>query len=120
GQRLAQALLRSLVITSWQDAIVAPRNEAICRAASEAGWLTARTELALWWERDAGIDQVDELIERSRAGTIGRVRASSVKLMLDGVLETYTGALLEPYLDGHGQPTERRGISFVDPEVLAD
>jgi predicted amidohydrolase YtcJ len=119
GLRLAQAYLHSLGITAWQDAIVTPRDEAVYRAASEAGWLTARIELAMWWERDAGIDQVDTLIERSRQGTIGRVRANSVKLMLDGVLETYTGALLEPYLDGRGEPTDKRGISFVDPEVLA-
>jgi hypothetical protein len=39
--------------------------------------------------------------------------------MLVGVLETFTGAMLDPYLDGHGRATEKRGISFIDPEILA-
>jgi predicted amidohydrolase YtcJ len=38
--------------------------------------------------------------------------------MLDGVLENFTGALLEPYLDGRGGATANRGISFIEPEAL--
>jgi predicted amidohydrolase YtcJ len=38
--------------------------------------------------------------------------------MQDGVLETFTGAMIEPYLDGHGRPTSNRGIRFIDPEGL--
>jgi predicted amidohydrolase YtcJ len=41
-----------------------------------------------------------------------------VKLMQDGVLETFTGAMLEPYLGSDGQPTGNRGISFIDPDAL--
>jgi predicted amidohydrolase YtcJ len=119
GLRVAQDYLHSLGITAWQDAIVEPRNHAIYRTAVDAGWLTARVELALWWDRERGLDQVDELIERSRTGSAGRVRANSVKLMLDGVLETFTGALLEPYLAPDGGPKDRRGITFIDPETLA-
>ena len=118
GLRVAQEYLHSLGITAWQDAIVEPEGHAVYRAAHDAGWLTARVELALWWDRDRGDDQVDELIERSRTGSFGRVRANSVKLMQDGVLETYTGAMLEPYLGRDGAPSTNRGISFIDPERL--
>jgi len=118
GLRIAQAYLHSLGITAWQDAIVTPEEHAVYRAAHEAGWLTARVELALWWDRERGDDQVDELIERSRSGSFGRVRANSVKLMQDGVLETYTGAMIDPYLGADGTPTANRGISFIDPERL--
>ena len=118
GLKLAQAYLHSLGITAWQDAIVRPEDQAIYRGAAEAGWLTARVELAMWWERTRGDDQVDELIERSRTGTVGRVRANSVKLMQDGVLETFTGAMIDPYLAADGTPTDNRGISFIDPERL--
>ncbi len=118
GLRLAQATLHAFGITAWQDAIVRTEDQAIYRAATEAGWLTARVELAMWWDRERGDDQVDELIERSRAGSFGRVRSNSVKLMQDGVLETYTGAMLEPYLGADGNPTTNRGISFIDPERL--
>ena len=40
--------------------------------------------------------------------------------MQDGVCENFTAAVLEPYLDADGHPTENRGISFVDPELLKD
>jgi predicted amidohydrolase YtcJ len=118
GLRLAQAYLHSLGITAWQDAIVRPEDQAVYRAAAEAGWLTARVEGAMWWERTRGDDQVDELIERSRTGTVGRLRINSVKLMQDGVLETFTGAMIDPYLGRDGSPSANRGISFIDPERL--
>jgi predicted amidohydrolase YtcJ len=118
GLRIAQAYLHALGITAWQDAIVRPEDHAIYRMADEAGWLTARVELAMWWDRERGDEQIPELEERSRIGTFGRVRSNSVKLMQDGVLETYTGAMLEPYLDASGRPTTNRGISFIDPERL--
>ncbi len=118
GLREAQAYLHSLGITAWQDAIVEPEGHAVYRAAHEAGWLTARVELALWWDRLRGDEQVDELIERSRTGSFGTVRANSVKLMMDGVLETFTGALIEPYLERDGAPSTKRGLSFIDPDRL--
>jgi predicted amidohydrolase YtcJ len=118
GLRQAQAYLQSLGITAWQDASVTPADQSVYRRATEAGWLTARVELALWWDRERGDDQIPELVERSRTGAHGRVRANSVKLMQDGVLETFTGAMIEPYLGPDGSPTTNRGISFIDPERL--
>jgi hypothetical protein len=41
-----------------------------------------------------------------------------VKLMQDGVLENFTGAVIEPYLGPNGQPTDNRGLSQIDPEAL--
>jgi hypothetical protein len=72
----------------------------------------------MWWDRDRGDDQIDELVERSRTGTFGRYRSNSVKLMQDGVLETYTGAMIEPYLTADGVPGSNRGIRFIDPDRL--
>ena len=128
--RIGQAYLHSLGITAWQDAIITPEDQRTYLGAIERGELTARVEGALWWERDRGGEQVDELIERSAAvksavgaGTgpnAGRFRANSVKIMQDGVLENFTGAMVEPYLDGHGGSTDRGGISFVDPTALRD
>jgi len=118
GLRLAQDYLHSLGITAWQDAIVSPRDGLIYRRAAEAGSLTARVEAAMWWERNEGGEQIDELIARSRDGSVGRLRSNSVKLMLDGVLETFTGAMLDPYLDAAGGPMDRTGIDFLDPDEL--
>jgi predicted amidohydrolase YtcJ len=118
GLRVAQAYLHELGITGWQDAIVLPEHLATYRRAADAGWLTARVEAALWWDRDRGIEQVDEFAERSATGSVRRLRANSVKLMLDGVLETFTGAMIDPYLGRDGRTTTNRGIDFIDPEAL--
>ncbi len=67
----------------------------------------------------AGAEQIEEFVERRRADVVGRYAATSVKLMMDGVLENYTGAMLEPYLDRHGAVTDNRGLLQIDPEGLA-
>jgi predicted amidohydrolase YtcJ len=40
--------------------------------------------------------------------------------MQDGVAENGTAAMLEPYLDRCGHPTDNRGHSFVDAQALKD
>jgi len=120
GLRMAQTYLHRLGITAWQDAIVGgydPTLDAYLTFA-RSGELTARVVGALWWDRHRGIEQVDELIAFRERGRAGRFRATSVKIMQDGVVENFTAAVLEPYLDANGRPTENRGKSFVDPEEL--
>ena len=117
---LAQAYLHSLGITAWQDAIVTPDDLAVYRRAAETGLMTARVEAALWWERTKGAEQIDELVARSATGSHGRLRANSVKIALDGVLETFTGAMIDPYFDRDGRPTTNRGMNFVDAEPLRE
>ncbi len=56
---------------------------------------------------------------RREATAIGRYAPTSVKLMMDGVLENFTGAMLEPYGDGHGGTTDNRGLLQIDPDGLA-
>lgn len=123
GLLAGQEYLLSLGITGWQDAIVGSHPglpdpiDAYLRAA-RAGTLKANVVGALWWDRERGIEQVAELIDRRRDGQAGRFRATSVKIMLDGVAENHTAAMLEPYLDGHGCATETTGLDFIDPDEL--
>jgi predicted amidohydrolase YtcJ len=49
---------------------------------------------------------------------VGRYSVTSVKLVLDGIVENYTAALLDPYLDHDGVPTGNRGMDFIDPDLL--
>jgi predicted amidohydrolase YtcJ len=118
-----QRYLHSLGITAWQEAIVGeyavvPDSfDAFCEADAR-GLLTARVTGALWWERSAGLSQLDSLTERRAIAGQGRFRATSVKIMQDGVCENFTAAMLTPYLDGHGHETAGRGISFFDPAEL--
>ena len=119
GLRVAQRYLHSLGLTQWQDAIVTLGDEAAYRELVDAGELTARVVAALWWERTQGLEQI-ELLEARRAAwpADGRVQPTSVKIMQDGVLENFTGAMIEDYLGPDGRPTGNRGISMVDPAVL--
>jgi predicted amidohydrolase YtcJ len=119
----AQRHLLSLGLTGWQDAIIgsylgeADPLGAYLRAAS-AGTLTATVTGALWWDRNRGLDQLPELLERRRIGQAGRFRATSVKMMLDGVAENHTAAMLEPYLDADGCDSGHAGLDFIDPAEL--
>ncbi len=119
----AQAHLHAYGITAWQDAIIGrfgsmddPADAYV--AAARDGSLTARVVGALWWDRERGAEQIPELVERRRELSGGRFRAGAVKIMLDGVAETGTAALLGPYLDGCGCATANTGTSFVDPAQL--
>ncbi len=120
GLRVAQEYLHSLGITAWQDAIVGGHYDSFDAyvGMAERGELTARVVGALWWDRHRGEDQVEEHLGRRERGRVGRFRATTVKIMQDGICENFTAGVLEPYLDGHGNPTDRRGLSFVDPEAL--
>jgi predicted amidohydrolase YtcJ len=73
---------------------------------------------ALWWDRTRGAEQIPELIERRERLTGGRLRATSVKIMQDGIAENHTAAMLGPYLTGCGCASGNAGISFVEPEAL--
>jgi predicted amidohydrolase YtcJ len=117
--RLAQAELISLGITNWQDAIIFPgEEEHAYTELAERGGLLGRVVGAMWWEHARGAEQIDELVDRRIRTTLGRYRATSVKIMQDGVLENFTAGVLEPYLGPDGQPTSNRGLSQVDPEAL--
>ncbi|MGW2645639.1 amidohydrolase [Streptomyces sp. NPDC001393] len=119
----AQRHLHALGITAWQDALVGDflgmddPAEAY-RTAARDGSLTARVRGALWWDRERGAEQIPELLEKRAELSHGRLRAGAVKLMLDGVAENGTAALLDPYLDRCGCATGNRGKSFIDPEQL--
>jgi predicted amidohydrolase YtcJ len=128
GLLAAQRHLHSLGITSIQDACVGEAGEisipdtfATYRAAAAGQQLTCRVTGALWWDRHLGLHQLEALQERrEQADGTGYFRATSVKLMLDGVCETFTAAMGSPYLDGHGHATGHAGSLFIDPAELAE
>jgi len=120
GLRVAQRYLHSLGITAWQDAIVGGPYETLGAYTATAGRdeLTARVVGALWWDRHRGEEQIDELVAKRDRSSVGRFRATTVKIMQDGVIEDFTAGVLDPYLDRDGMPSSNRGMSFVDPEPL--
>jgi predicted amidohydrolase YtcJ len=118
----AQSHLHALGITAWQDAWVTPATQAAYVALAADGRLTARVVGSLWWERSQGLEQIPSLLGRREDATArgsDRFNPTTVKIMTDGVLENFTGALLEPYCDGCGGHSANSGIAFVDRDELA-
>jgi predicted amidohydrolase YtcJ len=109
----AQAAHHALGITAWQDARVEAETLAAYRSLAESGELTMRVEGNLLWDRERGDDQLDELVELRSVGSVGRLRIRGAKIFTDGVLENFTGALLEPYVG-----TDNYGISMVARDDL--
>ncbi len=120
-----QAYLFSLGVTAWQDAIVGAYpgmadTGSTYEEAIASGDLVADVVGALWWDRELGLGQIPDLVERRRTQTGGRYRATSIKIMQDGVCENFTAAMLSPYLDGHGRATDNAGHSFVEAGELKE
>jgi predicted amidohydrolase YtcJ len=118
-----QRHLHALGVTQWQDAIVGDYEpmpdtfEAYRRIATD-GRLTGRVVLALWLPRGATDDDLATIRERRRRGSVGRLRATSVKIMVDGVCENFTASMLEPYLDEAGRAAGGHGIEFFPHDEL--
>lgn len=120
GLLSAQRHLQALGITAWQDALVgdAPSVQDTTEVylfAQASRQLTARVVGSLWWQRERGEDQIKELIERRDRLSGPQITANTIKIMQDGVVESRTAAMLQPY-EGDG-PTGS-GLSFVDPVAL--
>ena len=115
----AQSILHSLGVTAWNDAWVeADEVDAYVRLA-RSGELTGRVRLSLLWRRDRAEEQLEGLLELRQRASLGRLKATNAKIFQDGVVENFTAALLEPYLDASGRSTANTGLSMVDPAALA-
>jgi predicted amidohydrolase YtcJ len=119
----AQQRLHSVGITSWQDAMVGQTDLGqdpfpVYEALIHEGLLTARVVAALWWDRDRGLDQIEELVHRrTLAGVLPGISASTVKIMQDGMIENQTAAMLAPY---SLPPSTNLGTSMIDPSELSE
>jgi predicted amidohydrolase YtcJ len=120
-----QRRMHALGITAWQDASVydtgaCARQLEAYRDAAAAGSLEARVVASLFWDPRRGLEQVEGFVAQRAAASIGRLRAGTVKIWVDGVIEGLTGAVLDPYLDERGAPTDNRGMALVPPDALRE
>jgi len=112
----AVGLLNRYGITAITDAMVTQPGLDAYRALDDRGELTLRVVASLWWERTAGLEQIDDFKRMRDDYTRGNLNAGTVKIMQDGVMENYTAAMSEPYfVDGFP-----KGIPMVEPEFLKD
>jgi predicted amidohydrolase YtcJ len=114
----AQRYLHSFGITALQDAAVSEQTLRSYRSLAERGQLRLSVVACLWWDRNQGLEQVENLLDQRKWGTFGPIDAGTVKIMVDGILENFTGALVEPYCNGHGDATENSGLLFLEHDEL--
>lgn len=120
--RRAQEHLHGWGVTGWHDALVGgyaalddPTTAYLDLAA--AGDLRSEVSAALWWDRHEGIDQLERLQEeRAELGRAG-VDARWVKVMMDGITETFTASVEEPYQGDTRCPCGDRGMAFLDRDA---
>ena len=113
---LAQALrsANALGLTSLQEANASEEDLAAYAAADASGSLSARIVASIHCDTDKGVAGVPRLVALREKYRGRRLRAGGVKIFADGVLETRTAAMLEPYL-GFG---DERGKLNVEPEAF--
>jgi predicted amidohydrolase YtcJ len=114
GLRYAIRMLNGYGITAMQDAGVGEPELEAYAALDAQGGLGVRSVVSLRWDRHQGLEQIPTLEQLRAQYTRGRVRATTVKIMQDGVVENYTAVMLEPYLV-EGSPL---GIPMVEPGRL--
>ena len=114
GLRLALKLANGFGLTSLQEADASEDILEAYRALDAAGALTARVSVAIGARTDEGLADLPRL-RALRARYRGRrYHADAVKIFADGVIETRTAALLEPYI-GFG---DDRGHTNLEPEAF--
>ncbi|MGH7623008.1 MAG: amidohydrolase, partial [Gemmatimonadaceae bacterium] len=101
GLERALKLANSLGIVAMQEASADSDILAAYRALDQRHALTARVVASIYVDPARGVAQIPEMT-RLRAYFAGeRISATSAKIFADGVIESHTAALLEPYVDTH-------------------
>lgn len=102
-------------VTTIMDAGSSPDSERAFSTLYDQGAMTIRAVLCQRHDhtRDDA-EQVHEFVRRREALNHPFLRASCVKIPLDGIIEHHTSALLEPYRD---RP-DSRGMIFLQPDRL--
>lgn len=116
---LAQHEMHSYGVTLVQDADVNPRMLSAYHDAAVTGKLTMKVVAAQFVDPRKPASQVDELIRLRDQYSSGRLTASTAKIFLDGVMESGTAALLEPYVKSE-RPQPDRGTLNWSPAALTE
>ncbi|MBU0684598.1 MAG: amidohydrolase [Thermoplasmatota archaeon] len=113
GIREAVARAPSYGITSVHDAYVAIDDLPLFRRLKEDGMLKARVYCALGYRKEMTAKDLDQFECAREDHKDEWVNAGAVKLFIDGVLESHTAAMLEPYAD---RPDSRGELKYEPDE----
>jgi len=112
--RRGMAEARRCGITSIQNASGSPEELELYEALEHAGELTLRNYSAMSIQKDTSSAELDRIAQLQQRLTGPWVKAGAVKLMMDGVIESHTAAMLEPYSD---DPSLRGSPNFSQTEI---
>jgi len=123
--REAQSYLHSWGVTGWHDALIGGYAglDDPTRAYLDLirdGDLTAQVTASQWWDRHRGVEQVDELLARRAELAEAGLPAGSVKLMMDGISETFTASVEEPWLGDVHCPCGDSGLPFLSTDQVRE
>lgn len=114
GLRAAQELANRFGITSIVEASAKDDILKAYAAAAARNELKVRVLASIYVDPELGLGQIADL-KQKRDRYRGRyLRATSAKIFADGVLESGTAALLEPYLNRGGS----KGLAIWEPGAL--
>ncbi len=114
GLKVGLDLAHRFGITAIQEASADKTLLETYATLARTGELGLRVNAAQYVDPDQGEAQIAELVNRRSQYRIGSLRADSAKIFVDGVLESHTAALLEPYLD---RPNDS-GAPLLSAELL--
>ena len=106
GLRAGLALANRFGLTSIIEASADKKIMEVYAGLDRQSGLTLRVLASLDTDANKGPEQVADLIQMREAYQTGRLRATAAKIFADGVIESHTAALLEPYLDRPGDRGE--------------
>jgi predicted amidohydrolase YtcJ len=111
-------------ITTILDAWVEPWQLDFYAAMADNGHLTTRTFPALL-AADRNVNHPHRYLAKVKElaatyGAVPNLHFGNIKIFMDGVIEypAQTAALLKPYLDADGNPTDNLGDLYFDAEAL--
>ena len=114
GLRRGMELANRLGITSVQEAAVGEQALNAFAGLDRSNELTVRTVAALRTDPAKLMTQISQFVEWREKYRGKRLKTTAVKIFQDGVIESRTAALIEPYLGGN----QERGWLNLEPEVL--
>jgi predicted amidohydrolase YtcJ len=117
----ALAMFRAKGITTVQDAWASEGALAVYEALAAQGTLKMRVRASLMSEIADDEAEYQRLLGlRARYAQHPLIQADAVKIFSDGVIEypTQTAAMIQPYLDRDGQPTDNHGGRYFEQSVL--
>jgi len=114
--KYARDVMHSVGITSFQKAYTSEAELKAYEHLDKMGKLNMRVVAALLWDAEGPTTQLETMKELRERYTQGNLRATSIKIFVDGVMENYTAVMLEPYLVESGT----RGTPMIDPGEMIE